>query len=101
MNAWIVRAGQGGHRIEDFAKGYVAIGWGEIGSLADLTTSAAVKHQLRETYGGALKGSSAAAAAVLHKFRSVLAKGDGVATYDPATRQYLLGSITSEYRFEP
>lgn len=100
-DAWIVRAGQGGQRIEDFAKGVVAIGWGEVGSLHELTTLSAVKQRLRDTYGTALGGSFTAAAAVLHKFRNVTAKGDGVATYDPATRQYLLGSVTSEYRFEP
>jgi len=100
-NAWMVRAGEGGHHIDDFAKGYVAIGWSEMGDLDALTTLSDVKQRLREAYKDRRGGSFAAAAAVLHKFRSIVARGDSVATYDPPNREYLLGSITSDYRFEP
>lgn len=32
-NAWMVRAGEGGQRIEEFAKGLVTVGWHEAGEL--------------------------------------------------------------------
>jgi restriction system protein len=38
---------------------------------------------------------------VVHKFRNVIEQGDGVVTYDPTTREYLVGEITGDYRFDP
>ncbi len=35
------------------------------------------------------------------KFRSVLALNDRVVTYDPPSREYLLGTITGEYAYRP
>jgi hypothetical protein len=35
MNIWMVRAGEGGRLAEEFSKGYVAVGWNELG---DMTT---------------------------------------------------------------
>ena len=29
-NAWMVRAGEGGNLIDDFAKGVVTVGWNEL-----------------------------------------------------------------------
>jgi restriction system protein len=35
------------------------------------------------------------------KFRKIMAPGDRVVTYDPERREYLVGSIEGEYRYEP
>jgi len=35
-NHWMVRAGHGGIFIEDFEKGFAAIGWSEMGDLSKL-----------------------------------------------------------------
>ncbi|MEO6993366.1 MAG: hypothetical protein ABI273_07040 [Lacunisphaera sp.] len=32
-NAWMVRAGEGGHRIEEFPKRIVTVGWDELGEI--------------------------------------------------------------------
>lgn len=32
-NVWMVRAGEGGYLAEDFAKGFVAIGWSKLGDM--------------------------------------------------------------------
>lgn len=38
---------------------------------------------------------------VRKRFSAPGLKGDGVVTYDPSTREYLVGEITSDYRYEP
>ena len=42
-----------------------------------------------------------AVGAVLHKFCNVIQVGDAVITYDPNTREYLVGEITGPYRYDP
>jgi hypothetical protein len=55
-NIWMIRAGEGGYRISEFAKGYVAIGWAEMGDLTALNTQEAVKQRYREAYPQAKPG---------------------------------------------
>jgi len=35
-NAWMVRAGEGGYLAEEFAKGFIAIGWQEFGGMSQV-----------------------------------------------------------------
>lgn len=66
-NVWMVRAGSQGHRIDEFERGYIGIGW-----------------KLEDDRPGTVQN----AAGVFHKFRSVLEVGDKVITYDPGKREY-------------
>lgn len=43
----------------------------------------------------------AAVGAVLHKFCNVIQIGDAVITYDPNTREYLVGEISGAYSYDP
>ena len=35
-NVWMIRAGQAGYLINEFAKGYVAVGWSQLGDLSGI-----------------------------------------------------------------
>ena len=41
------------------------------------------------------------AVAMLYKFRSAIKVGDKVITYDPSKREYLIGTVTSDYFYKP
>lgn len=98
---WMVRAGEGGYLTEAFAKGYVAIGWEDMGDLSSLSTREALRDRYEAMYPDSPPGRTANAVAMIHKFRSVMRTGQRVISYDPESREYLVGTIDSEYRFEP
>lgn len=100
-NVWMIRAGEGGYLLEEFEKGLVAIGWSEAGPLADKTQRELRLRLLNDVYAGSKAGKIQNVASVLWRFSQVVKVGDGVVTYDPTRRQYLLGEITGDYRFEP
>lgn len=101
MNDWMVRAGEGGFLIEEFREGRVAVGWSQVGDLTPLETREAILSALRRAYPHANEGRLNNHAGVLFKFRSVISPGDRVVTYDPEERTYLIGRVTSAYRYNP
>jgi restriction system protein len=100
-NVWMIRAGQGGYLVGDFAnKNIVAIGWNQLGDLTKVRSRDGIMKLCRQTYPKDKPGKVVTSASVVHKFRNVIEQGDGVVTYDPNTREYLVGEITSDYRFD-
>jgi restriction system protein len=100
-NVWMIRAGRGGYLVADFAnQNIVAIGWNQLGDLTDVRTRDEIMELCRQTYPKDKPGRVVTTASVMHKFRNVIKKGDSVVTYDPATREYLVGEIASDYRFD-
>jgi restriction system protein len=100
-NVWMIRAGQGGYLVNDFvAKNIVAIGWNQLGDLTNVRTRDAMMLLCRQTYPKDKPGRVVTTASVMHKFRNVIKAGDGVVTYDPGTREYLVGEIASDYCFD-
>ena len=58
---WLVRAGQGGYLIEEFvARGFIAIGWHELGDLSTVTA----QKETRERYNRAYPDEKPARAAL-------------------------------------
>ena len=98
---WMIRAGEAGYLIDEFARGYVAIGWEDIGDLSSLETTETIRARYEEAYPGQKPGKVVNSVAVLHKFRTILKPGDRVLTYDPRKREYLVGSIIGDYDFDP
>lgn len=101
-NVWMIRAGQGGYLAGDFAsKSIVAIGWKQLGDLSNVTSKDAIKELCRQVYPKDKLGKIITSVSVVHRFRNVIQENDGVVTYDPATREYLVGEIAGDYRFDP
>ena len=97
MNVWMVRAGKHAYLIEEFARGYVGIGWHRMGDLTSLHSQDDLRKKYLETSPEVKPGKVGNAVAVVYKFRSVIQKGDKVITYDPGTREYLVGTISTDY----
>ena len=97
---WMVRAGEGAYLIEEFEKGYVAIGWNEIGDLSQLKEQEQIKEKYLQTYPGEHLSKVNNAAAMIFKFRVLLTKGSRVLTYNPVSRMYLVGEVSGEYQFQ-
>lgn len=93
----MVRAGEGGYLFDHFAnQNCVAIGWEQ--DFTDVETLDDAKEVLADP--DAHQIAVANAAAMVFKFRRVMDEGDRVVTYDPKSRQYLLGTITGPYVFQ-
>lgn len=98
-NTWMVRS-SGGALMDDFRKGYVALGFGATADLSDATTADAIRSLYEKANPDEKPGATNNAVAMLRKFRSVMQVGDNVVTYDPASRHYLIGTIESDYFYK-
>jgi len=96
----MIRAGERGQLIENFAKGYVAIGWNAVGDLSEVKSIDEVRQRYSKAYPNDSKAVAAIGAATLFKFRNSVKVGDSVVTYDPSEREYSVGKITGEYVFD-
>lgn len=99
--AWMVRAGEGGEVIDDFARGFIALGWHELTDLSSVTTREMIRDLYLRIYPSHKAGQSSGAIAMIFKFRSVMRPGDKLVSYDPRTREYLVGTIDSDYFYDP
>jgi len=100
-NAWMVRAGSGGNIIDHFDNGHVTIGWKELGDIALLSTREDIVEAHRKAYPDAKPGKCSLAAGMIDKFAKKMAIGDRVITYDPQSREYRVGKISSDYKHDP
>jgi len=99
--AWMIRAGEGGRLIDAFAKEYIAIGWQELGDMSRLTNQEAFRRHFSKVFPDKPIGAIRLLGNMVHKFCRILTKGDKVITYDPKNREYLIGTVTSEYMYKP
>lgn len=100
-NAWMVRAGEGGYLIDEFERGYVGIGWKRLGDLSSIGSQDRLRALYLNTYPDQIPRTINGAVAMVYKFRSVMKAGDKVITYNPTKREYLIGTVTSDYLYDP
>ncbi len=100
-NVWMVRAGEGGYLINDFAKGFVAVGYRELGDMSGIKNLEPIREKYLAAYPEAKPGEIANQIAMFYKFRSVIKINDKVISYDPEKREYLIGTIASDYYYKP
>jgi len=99
-NGWMIRAGGGGVFVEDFRKkSAIAIGWNELGNLTQYSDHKALKQAYQQTWPNHKPGAVPNALAMIRKFRDEIQRGDLVISYDPESRQYLLGEDLGEYAY--
>lgn len=99
---WMVRAGEGGFRFEDFKSGSrVSIGWEEMGDMTALRSREDFIHTVERTYPGLSKPQVAVYAGQPYRFVREMRVGDSVVTYDSSSRVYLVGTVTGEYVYDP
>jgi restriction system protein len=100
-NVWMVRAGEGGYLIDKFARGYVGIGWNELGDLGSVSSQKDIYPLYAQAFPNEKPTKVSGAVAMVYKFRSSIKVGDKVITYDPTKREYLVGTVTSDYIYKP
>ncbi len=101
-NTWMVRAGEGGWRFEDFERqGVVTIGWVQMGDMSGLRTREDFVRQTAKCFPDGKKGWVPGAAGQVYRFVREIKAGDTVVTYNPSERVYLVGRITGEYQHAP
>jgi restriction system protein len=91
-NVWMVRAGEGGYLAEDFAKGFVAVGWAKLGDMTNNSAQEVIRQKYLAAYPEAKPGEIGNQVAMFYKFRTVMQKNENVITYDPQAREYLVKS---------
>lgn len=98
---WMVRS-EGGRLADEFVeKKVVAIGWEEIGDLAQYRNKGAILEAIRKMRPEWGEGRLMSGASQTERFRTKLAKGDRVITYDSSRRVYHVGTIASDYVHRP
>jgi restriction system protein len=98
---WMVRSGQASYLIDDFLQGaYVAIGWNELGLLDRNMTIHDLKTRFKEAYPDDSDGRVRQCVGQVWRFLQEFTIGDKVVTYDAGTREYYLGTITSDYKYD-
>ena len=99
---WVVRAGQEAVFIQEFLqKHMVAIGWGNIGDLANIHSRDAISDLLRVHLANYTTRQNAVNTGQIFRFREELDRGSAVLTYDPGTRIYYVGTVTGDYVYRP
>ncbi|MCU0926983.1 MAG: restriction endonuclease [Hydrogenophaga sp.] len=99
---WMVRAGEGGFRFEDFkTDSLVSIGWHEVGDMARLKTRADFTRAMEQHLPGAKAGQVAASAGQTYRFVREIGLGDRVVSYDRSERIYLVGEVIGGYEYRP
>ncbi|WP_295723211.1 restriction endonuclease [uncultured Methanobrevibacter sp.] len=97
-NMWMVRAGKDAFLIDAFKhKNIVCLGW----CLGDLKGKSEedIKRLMQEHYPDESKNTLSIASSQVIKFRYKIVKGDYVLSYNPSSRKYLVGEITSDYYY--
>jgi restriction system protein len=100
----MIRAGNDNELVEEFrCKSLVAVGWGNLGDVSDISSADEMKNRFISIKECAKNNKLRIAqnAGQMYRFAQVIEKGDFVLTYDQTEREYLIGIITSEYEWAP
>jgi restriction system protein len=99
---WMVRAGESAKWIEDFAEHQVvAIGWHELGEVKVGESREAITERAKQQWPGHSKSKLASGVGQIFRFLNEFKKGDGVVSYDPSRRVYLVGTIEGDPEYKP
>jgi restriction system protein len=94
MKLWMVRSGSGGRWADECVdKGIVGLGWLEAGDPNSFVDKRALQRAILAAYPDYSEGQAASAASQLWRFRTEVAEGDQVITYDSGSRFYHFGTI--------
>lgn len=98
---WMVRAGRGGARAQQFiAEGFIAIGF-DVPDLSLCKSKDDVERLVQTARPGIREGALSNTVGQLARFTLDFTAGVRIATYDGQTRLYHLGQIVGAYEFRP
>jgi len=98
----MVRAGEGAKWIEDFAEHQVvAIGWHELGEVDVGGSREEITERAAKQWPNHSKSKLASGVGQIFRCLNEFKKGDGVVSYDPSRRVYLIGTIEGDPEYKP
>lgn len=98
---WMVRAGPKARYIDEFRdKSIVAIGWGQLNDLSSIETREELAAAISRAWPEWPTGKIRNATGQIFRFARELQIGEHVISYAPESRTYLLGVISSAYRYD-
>ena len=65
---WLIRAGEDGYLIDEFARGFVAIGWHKIGDLSTVTSPEEIRERYNSAYPDERQGRAPHDVSMIYKF---------------------------------
>ena len=101
-NMWMVRSASGGRLADEFKEhNVVAIGWSDLGNLAQFKDKESILFAVRKQWPDWSEGRIMSSASQLFRFKDKLSVGDRVITYDSSRRVYHVGTINGKYNYNP
>ena len=98
VDAWMVRAGQGGRYFQAFRdQSFIAIGWKIVGDARGYATRRKLAERIRAVFPNYSDGMTAVAAGQMFRFVNEIKIEDRVITYDTSARTYNCGVVRGEY----
>jgi len=99
---WMVRAGESAKRIDEFAeRQVVAIGWSELGRIEVGESREQITERSAKQWPNYSKSKIASGVGQVYRYLNEIQKGDGVVSYDPSRRVYLVGVIEGDPEYKP
>ena len=99
---WMVRAGESAKWIEDFVEHQVvAIGWHELGKVEVGESREEITERAAKQWPNHSKSKLASGVGQIFRFLNEFKKSDGVVSYDPSRRVYLVGTIEGDPEYKP
>ena len=95
-SVWFVRAGRNGIYAEHFLQeGIVTIGWREVGEISPSLSDSEIGRRFDTIWPNEKPRTRKTWSDQVKRFHREIQEGDSVATYDPASRLYHIGTILS------
>lgn len=96
-NAWMIRAGRGGRFFKEFEENsIVAVGWNILAPLDQYTDKESIVKAYSQHYENNKPSKTANSVGMIERFVNIKA-GDLVVSYDPKSREYLIGRDSGIY----
>ena len=102
MRWWMVRAGDNNELISEWlAKETASIGWRELGNPRRFRDRDQLIAESHRVYAEAKPRSRIQGASQVWRFANEITVNDRIITYERNTREYLIGTVIEEHRFDP
>ncbi|MEH7170360.1 restriction endonuclease [Priestia megaterium] len=99
---WLVRAGDSNELIPEWKKkNVISIGWAKLGDPKKYKSKKAFLQKAHEIYEEEKPGRRRIWASQVWRFSSEITVGDQVITYIKDKREYMIGTVTGAYQFNP
>lgn len=99
---WMVRAGDNNELLPIWqSKNIISIGWKALGDARKYSSREALIQRANQIYSEEKPGTRIQWASQVWKFSNEITINDRIITYEKDAREYLIGTVTGEYEYNP